>query len=52
MCTPLTCAQENIACGPAGDGCGNIIPSCGTCTGLLTCGGGGIGGQCGMPGVQ
>jgi hypothetical protein len=48
-CTPKTCQQQNINCGPAGDGCGNQIPSCGTCTPPQTCGGGGVGGQCGYP---
>ncbi len=45
-CTPRTCAQQTIACGPAGDGCGNLL-DCGTCTPPLTCGGGGVPGQCG-----
>jgi hypothetical protein len=48
-CQPLTCSQQNIFCGPAGDGCGNEIPSCGTCTAPQTCGGGGVPGQCGSP---
>jgi hypothetical protein len=48
-CTPKTCVQQNIACGPAGDGCGNEIPSCGSCTPPNTCGGGGVPGQCGFP---
>jgi hypothetical protein len=31
VCTNArTCAQQNVACGPAGDGCGNIL-QCGTC---------------------
>jgi len=46
-CTPLTCPQQNIDCGPAGDGCGNEI-MCGTCTPPQTCGGGGPG-KCGHP---
>ncbi len=47
-CTPQTCAQQNIACGPAGDGCGNQIPNgCGTCPAGQTCGGGGVAGHCG-----
>jgi hypothetical protein len=46
QCTPLTCAQQNIGCGPAGDGCGHQI-DCGTCTPPLTCGGGGVFAQCG-----
>ncbi len=47
-CTPKTCAAQNIACGPAGDGCGNVI-QCGTCAGGQTCGGGGVESQCGAP---
>jgi len=46
-CTPLTCTGQNIACGPAGDGCGNLI-QCGTCVAPQTCGGGGVSGQCGF----
>ena len=30
-CKPRTCAEQNIKCGPAGDGCGGIIPDCGKC---------------------
>ncbi len=45
-CTPRTCAQQNIGCGPAGDGCGGLL-QCGTCTPPQTCGGGGVPGQCG-----
>jgi hypothetical protein len=40
--------DQGIACGPAGDGCGNEI-QCGTCTSPDTCGGGGTAGQCGQP---
>ena len=40
-CTPETCAEQNINCGPAGDGCGNAL-QCGTCTPPQTCGGGGV----------
>ena len=47
-CTPLTCAQQNISCGPAGDGCGNQL-NCGSCVSPQTCGGGGVAGQCGYP---
>lgn len=46
-CTPETCASQGISCGPAGDGCGNLIASCGTCPSGQTCGGGGQPGQCG-----
>jgi hypothetical protein len=47
-CKPLTCQALGLSCGPAGDGCGDQI-DCGTCTSPLTCGGGGIHGQCGEP---
>jgi hypothetical protein len=47
-CRPVDCAQQNIGCGPAGDGCGNGI-DCGPCALPLTCGGGGVPGQCGAP---
>jgi hypothetical protein len=46
-CVSLTCTEQGITCGPAGDGCGNLIPSCGTCTAPQTCGGGGSPGVCG-----
>jgi hypothetical protein len=49
ICTPETCLQQNIGCGPAGDGCGNLL-NCGTCTPPQTCGGGGTPGQCGGTG--
>jgi hypothetical protein len=45
-CQPTTCAAQNIACGPAGDGCGGTL-SCGPCPTGETCGGGGTHGQCG-----
>jgi hypothetical protein len=47
-CNPLTCQQQNIKCGPAGDGCGNLI-DCGPCPAGQTCGGGGQPGVCGAP---
>jgi hypothetical protein len=47
-CTPRTCADQGISCGPAGDGCGHPL-DCGTCSGLQTCGGGGVPGVCGNP---
>ena len=31
-CVPLSCAVQNLECGPAADGCGNKIDSCGTCS--------------------
>lgn len=39
QCKPRTCAQQGIECGPAGDGCGGIIPDCGKCGDGLRCGG-------------
>ena len=45
-CAGLTCTQQNIGCGPAGDGCGNPL-DCGKCKAPQTCGGGGMPGQCG-----
>jgi hypothetical protein len=47
-CTPFSCAQQNITCGPAGDGCGRLL-DCGSCQLPATCGGGGVPGQCGAP---
>ncbi len=47
-CVPITCASLGFSCGPAGDGCGNVI-QCGSCTNPGdTCGGGGTNGQCGQ----
>ena len=48
MCTKVTCQQQNIGCGPAGDGCGGQL-DCGPCAPPLACGGGGTPGQCGAP---
>jgi hypothetical protein len=45
-CVPLTCADQNIHCGPAADGCGGLL-DCGMCASPETCGGGGVPGQCG-----
>lgn len=39
-CVPQTCTGQNIQCGPAGDGCGGVIASCGTCPTGQTCSGG------------
>jgi len=48
-CVPKTCASQNVSCGPAGDGCGNVL-MCGACTTAgETCGGGGVNGACGAP---
>jgi hypothetical protein len=43
MCTPLTCADQSIQCGPAPNGCGGTIASCGTCPAGKVCS---TGGQC------
>jgi hypothetical protein len=49
-CVPQTCQQQGFNCGPAGDGCGNLIPNgCGNCTPPQTCGGGGTPGVCASP---
>src|SRR6185295_3494082 len=45
-CMPKTCAQLN-ACGPVGDGCGNLL-QCGGCSLPKTCGGL-TPSQCGVP---
>jgi hypothetical protein len=45
-CKPITCADQGIKCGPAGDGCGGSL-QCGTCTAPQTCGGGGKPSVCG-----
>ena len=45
-CTPRTCSDQHIACGPAGDGCGGAL-QCGACPSPQTCGGGGVPGACG-----
>ncbi len=47
-CASASCTQQGIACGPAGDGCGNVI-QCGACPTGQTCGGGGVRGHCGAP---
>jgi hypothetical protein len=45
-CTPKTCTQLGLMCGPAGDGCGNVI-NCGNCPMGQACGAGGVPGMCG-----
>ncbi len=47
-CLPLTCVEQGLACGAAGDGCGDLL-ACGDCPMGETCGGGGTPGQCGAP---
>src|SRR5207244_4388026 len=44
----LSCTAQGIHCGPAGDGCGNLV-DCGPCPPGSTCGGGGTPGVCGAP---
>ncbi|MBI5481996.1 MAG: hypothetical protein HY906_24285 [Deltaproteobacteria bacterium] len=40
-CSQLTCLDQGIECGPAPDGCGGIIASCGTCQSPQVCSTGG-----------
>jgi hypothetical protein len=47
-CTPRSCADQGLSCGPAGDGCGAVI-QCGDCPAGQTCGGGGTPSACGGP---
>ncbi len=48
-CTPRTCTDIGLKCGPAGDGCGGLL-DCGKCTVAgESCGGGGVPGVCGGP---
>jgi len=52
-CTPKTCADLGITCGPAGDTCGGKL-DCGSNTCAVpgqTCGGGAVTGVCGCKGV-
>lgn len=37
VCTPKTCADLGVECGPAGDGCGGIL-QCGSCLTGFQCG--------------
>ena len=39
-CTPRTCTQLDVTCGPQGDGCGGVV-DCGKCASNETCGAGG-----------
>lgn len=45
-CEPFTCEDLGLECGPAADGCNEII-QCGDCPPGETCGGGGEPGVCG-----
>jgi hypothetical protein len=49
-CTPRTCAEQQLTCGPAGDGCGGAL-DCGACAAPQTCGGGGVAARCGGGGA-
>jgi hypothetical protein len=40
LCQPRTCHTAGANCGPIGDGCGGVIPSCGDCPFAQICGGG------------
>ena len=51
QCKPLTCADQGIECGPAGDGCGGIIPDCGKCGAGLRCGGPNAHSKCVSPSI-
>jgi hypothetical protein len=46
-CAPRSCADQGLACGLAGDGCGGVL-QCGACLAPETCGGGGVRGECGV----
>ncbi|MEP6859621.1 MAG: hypothetical protein ABJE66_03320 [Deltaproteobacteria bacterium] len=47
-CTPKTCAQLGVGCGPSGDGCDdNVVLECGGCANGEVCGQGGPN-QCGI----
>lgn len=48
-CKPKTCTELGVECGPAGDGCGNVIQCGSTCPDGQTCGGGGVPSKCGAP---
>jgi hypothetical protein len=39
FCKKQTCQDQGVECGPAGDGCGGILPDCGTCPTGKRCGG-------------
>src|SRR5207237_3208022 len=45
-CAPISCAAVGKNCGTMSDGCGTTL-TCGTCSGSLTCGGGGTANVCG-----
>jgi hypothetical protein len=42
MCVPITCAAQKLECGPAADGCGAKIDSCGMCAAGELC----VSGKC------
>jgi hypothetical protein len=49
QCKKLTCADQHIECGPAGDGCGGLIKDCGDCATGTRCGGPGAPSKCVSP---
>jgi hypothetical protein len=49
LCIPKTCAERGVECGPALDGCGGLITSCGTCDGGTQCGGDTASSKCEIP---
>ncbi len=46
VCTPVSCKQLGVNCGPQGNGCGGSM-NCGLCTAPESCGGGGKPSTCG-----
>ena len=47
VCVPGTCETLGKNCGPTPDGCGGTITSCGACSPVQLCGGGGVPNVCG-----
>ena len=45
-CTPKTCTQLGVQCGPTANTCGGLV-DCGPCPPGQGCGAGGVPGQCG-----
>src|SRR5205823_12753645 len=50
LCAPVSCALLGKDCGAVPNGCG-AVQSCGSCTGLLVCGGGASANLCGVGSV-
>ncbi len=49
ICVPATCSSLGFNCGPAGDGCGNLLQCGATCPSGEGCGAGGKPNVCGAP---